>query len=304
MEFLHRDRQLFKDVIDVTVYQTGVSAAVVEKDYYVTMILKYLAEKFDFIVFKGGTSLSKCHKVIERFSEDIDLTIDTSLTQGQKKMVKAAIVEIVELMGLEIVNQEDIRSRRDYNCYAIAYNSVLPSIVETVQPTVLVETSYIAVSFPTNVLKVGNYIGETLEEEAQALVEKYSLAPFEMKVQGIDRTLVDKVFALCDYYLLDNVKKHSRHIYDIYKLLPLIAINDEYKALVEEVRAIREKSSVCPSARNEVDISSILKEMIDLAIYKDDYENLTEKLLEEKVTYEMAITALKKLAELYQKECL
>lgn len=37
------------------------------------------------IVFKGGTSLSKCHKAINRFSEDIDITIDTAISQGQKK---------------------------------------------------------------------------------------------------------------------------------------------------------------------------------------------------------------------------
>ena len=51
-----------------------------QKDYYVTVLLKLLAEKIPFIVFKGGTSLSKCHKVIRRFSEDIDLTIDVSLS--------------------------------------------------------------------------------------------------------------------------------------------------------------------------------------------------------------------------------
>ena len=65
---------------------------IIEKDYYVTVLLKLLAEKIPFIVFKGGTSLSKCHKVIRRFSEDIDLTIDVSLSQGQKKKVKKVLL--------------------------------------------------------------------------------------------------------------------------------------------------------------------------------------------------------------------
>ena len=117
MEFLHKDRQLFRESIDVTVYQTGISAEAVEKDYYVTMILKYLAEKLDFIVFKGGTSLSKCHNVIKRFSEDIDLTIDTSLSQGQKRRVKTAIIEIVDLMGLEIINLEKLQYLFRQVCY-------------------------------------------------------------------------------------------------------------------------------------------------------------------------------------------
>ena len=49
--------------------------------YYVTMILKLLAQVEPGCVFKGGTSLSKCHHVIDRFSEDIDITFSNTLTQ-------------------------------------------------------------------------------------------------------------------------------------------------------------------------------------------------------------------------------
>lgn len=48
-----------------------------EKDYYLTLFLKSLVARQRGIVFKGGTSLSKCHKVIDRFSEDIDLNYVT-----------------------------------------------------------------------------------------------------------------------------------------------------------------------------------------------------------------------------------
>ncbi|WP_337478923.1 nucleotidyl transferase AbiEii/AbiGii toxin family protein, partial [Phascolarctobacterium succinatutens] len=98
---------------------------IIEKDYYVTVLLKLLAEKIPFIVFKGGTSLSKCHKVIRRFSEDIDLTIDVSLSQGQKKKVKKAILDSAEELGMVIENVDETRSRRDYNRYVVAYDSVL-----------------------------------------------------------------------------------------------------------------------------------------------------------------------------------
>lgn len=73
---------------------------IIEKDYYVTMLLRVLAEKIPYIVFKGGTSLSKCHKVIKRFSEDIDITIDMLLSQGQKKRFKQVTVETAEELGL------------------------------------------------------------------------------------------------------------------------------------------------------------------------------------------------------------
>ena len=127
MDYLHNNREQFAEAINLAVFQTGLAPEIIEKDYYITLILRKLSEMFDFVVFKGGTSLSKCHKVIDRFSEDIDITIDNSLSQGQKKKLKYGIVEIVEELGMKISNIDDIRSRRDYNCYRIEYDSVLKS---------------------------------------------------------------------------------------------------------------------------------------------------------------------------------
>ena len=63
MAYLHSDREQFRDAIDLAYEQTGVMVQAIEKDYYVTMLLRLLAQKMPYIVFKGGTSLSKCHKV-------------------------------------------------------------------------------------------------------------------------------------------------------------------------------------------------------------------------------------------------
>ena len=114
MAYLHSDREQFRDVIDLAYEQTGVMVQAIEKDYYVTMLLRLLAQKMPYIVFKGGTSLSKCHKVIRRFSEDIDITIDTLLSQGQKKKIKQAIVDSAEELGMTIENLDGTRSRCDY----------------------------------------------------------------------------------------------------------------------------------------------------------------------------------------------
>ena len=75
MEYLHNNRAEFLTAINLATEKYGVLPAVAEKDYYVTLILRGLAERLPFIVFKGGTSLSKCHKVIKRFSEDIDVAL-------------------------------------------------------------------------------------------------------------------------------------------------------------------------------------------------------------------------------------
>ena len=131
MAYLHSDREQFRDAIDLAYEQTGVMVQAIEKDYYVTMLLRLLAQKMPYIVFKGGTSLSKCHKVIRRFSEDIDITIDTLLSQGQKKKIKQAIVDSAEELGMTIENLDETRSRRDYNRYVIAYDSVIPMASDT-----------------------------------------------------------------------------------------------------------------------------------------------------------------------------
>ena len=69
---LHDDKELFKQIILLTSENTGIDSGIIEKDYYVTMFLKSLVKKQPQIIFKGGTSLSKCHKLIKRFSEDIE----------------------------------------------------------------------------------------------------------------------------------------------------------------------------------------------------------------------------------------
>lgn len=55
---------------------TGLRAAIIEKDYYVTEALRIVATQGDKVIFKGGTSLSKGWNLINRFSEDIDIFVD------------------------------------------------------------------------------------------------------------------------------------------------------------------------------------------------------------------------------------
>ena len=134
MVYLHNDREQFREAIYLSYQQTGIMAQAIEKDYYVTLLLQILAQEMPYIVFKGGTSLSKCHKVIQRFSEDIDITIDTLLSQGQKRKAKQIILDAAAELGLVIDNLDEIRSRRDYNRYVLSYNSVIPMASDALKP--------------------------------------------------------------------------------------------------------------------------------------------------------------------------
>lgn len=147
-----------------------------------------------------------------------------------------------------------------------------------------------------HILPVHSYIGDMMIEEAPEEIKNFRLDPFEMKVQGLDRTLVDKVFAICDYYMQDRVKKHSRHIYDIYKLLPVVPQNEEFKNLIKDVRSVRAMTNICPSAQLEVNVPELRNFLIENEVYRDDYEKVTARILEEDVNYETAIKAVKEIA--------
>ena len=289
MAFLHENKEEFFNAVNLASKRFGVLPIIAEKDYYVTMILRVLSERLDFIVFKGGTSLSKCYKAIKRFSEDIDLTSDKKLSQGQMRKLKDAIKSTADEIGLKIPNIDETRSRRNYNQYVMGYESSVPALINTVQNSVLLETSFAEISFPTVVLPVRSYIGDMMMEEAPEELSHYLLEPFDMKVQGLDRTLTDKVFAVCDYYMQNKVKNHSRHLYDIAKILPRIEINKELDDLIDEVRNDRMLSKNNPSAQLEYNIPKMLHEIIDSRFYESDYNNITRRLLYENVSYDEAI---------------
>ena len=294
MAYLHEDSEIFAAVITQAAQKLGIPEAIVEKDYYVTILLKELAARLPYIVFKGGTSLSKAHKVINRFSEDIDLASDKDLTQGEKKKLKYAIVEVADQLGLTIQNLEETRSRRQFNRYIMAYPS--KGYPSALVPSVIVETPLMALAEPVQKLMIDSLAAEAIKDEAAELVSKYELQPFEMKVQSMARTFTDKVFAICDYYLENQTERHSRHLYDIAKLLPLVPQDAIFKRLVADVRTVRQSMSHCPSADPAVNVPDLLHEIIAKEAYRPDYEKVTRNLLGEPMTYDEAIKALEEVA--------
>lgn len=159
------------------------------------------------------------------------------------------------------------------------------------------EVSLASLSFPTVELLVDSYVYQFLEKENVDVIAKFGLQPFKMNVQGIDRTLADKVFAICDYYLQGKTKRYSRHIYDIYMLLPKVDMNEEFKELVCEVRKLRAIKNICPSAAKGVNIPKLLIEIIEKDFFKDDYSVITTYFQRYPIDYEVAIEAIRIIAE-------
>lgn len=297
--YLHEDRETFRDIIEQVSNENARTPMVIEKDYYVTLILKLLSEQLDNCVFKGGTSLSKGFHVIDRFSEDIDITFDEHIGESKRKKLKNVVLKgISEELGLPITNLDGIRSRRDYNAYHFAYESVFDVEDDRLLQFVKLEMVLGSYSFPTEMVKIDNYIGNYLNEKGRGnLAEKYGLGSFSMKLQSLERTFIDKVFALCDYYLQRKAKRYSRHLYDLYKLNSMIGFDDAFFKLVKEVRTHRAGMSVCPTAQPGADVPKLLLEFCDNDFYKEDYQAITSYFATDFVSYEDVIECVRGIAQ-------
>ncbi len=295
---LHNDRELFEQLILRTSESLGIKAEIIEKDYYVTLFLKELVSISPDIIFKGGTSLSKCYHLIDRFSEDIDLNIETETkpSESRRKHLKSSIVSVIDKLGFTLTNPENVKSRRDYNRYIIDYPSVLGA--SYLKEMLIVETAVYQRAYPTVRKTAGSLIYDFLSTNGfDDFIRQYSLEPFELNVQSAERTMIDKLYALADYYLAGTTAEHSRHIYDIYKLLSVVEINDELKELAVSVADERRPHSRSLSVQDGTDIKAVLREIVEKNIYESDYKTITESLLFEPVPYETAIKALNTVLE-------
>lgn len=296
---LFNNKDVFEQVILKVSGETGIDAAIIEKDYYVTLFLKRIVELQPNIVFKGGTSLSKCYKIINRFSEDIDLNIDTEskVTEGQRKKLKENIVSVIREFNFTLENAENVKSKRNYNKYIIEYPAIFSS--NFIKEHLIIETAVFTRAYPYEKMLASSIIYDYLHNNGyENIISEYNeLLPFKTNVQSADRTFIDKLYALGDYYLDNCVQEHSRHIYDIFKLYNIVNINEGLKRLVKEVYIEREPNKQCRSAKAGVDMNTLLQEIIDKDVYKKDYEEKTSKMLFEYVPYNKAIEVLQKIVD-------
>lgn len=300
--YLHKEnRELFRDVILLVSERSEVSEDIVEKDYYVTMILKKLSEIDYPVVFKGGTSLSKAFHVIDRFSEDIDITFTEHLGEARRKKLKYNILKpIADELSLDIRNFNMIESDKNLNHYDFYYESVVNDrIANAIPPYVKLETSLMSYAFPTEERELSNYILDVLGTDEQELMMTCDLTPFSMRVQSLNRTLIDKIFAVCDYYMQGKNHRNARHLYDIYKLSEQIEIDDSFLELVSEVRNHRVGlgPQIAPAAPLDVDILSLAEALCDQDFYKEDYEETTVKLISDSLSYDVVKNRYRMLAE-------
>jgi len=225
---LHEDKKFFLTAISSTAQSMGLPDVYIEKDYWVTRSLKLLTESkvSNNIVFKGGTSLSKAHKLIHRFSEDIDLTAiaDGLSDSKRKKLLKNA--EIAASQGLKPLPDDERNSKGSKfrkTVYRYPRNTD-EGIFGQASPVLLLEINTFTRPEPHTLKTIQTMIADLLlGTSRQDLIEQYELDSFELNVLSVERTLIEKLLGIIqDSYFKDPVarlKNRIRHIYDVCMIL-------------------------------------------------------------------------------------
>lgn len=305
---LHHNKEIFQEIIEATATHFGLLRFQVEKDYFVSLFLKRLFQDNPYLIFKGGTSLSKCYDAIERFSEDIDLVLnfeeEVTPTKKRKllKKIKKNIITTGENLNFEHLTSNTVQSKKDFNQYQFGFHYVSERPPGTqMLENIIVETIKVYESFPCENIEASNYITKYLENNNEIeLIDQYNLKPFIVKTQTIERTFIDKIFAICDYQLEDKAYRNSRHLYDIHMIYKSGKINKEHiQELFPKVANVRRNGRHTQSAAIGFELHDKLNEIIFLDFYNEDYRVNTLEYLHSKdeITYEIAIQTIKRLIE-------
>tara|TARA_B100000609_G_scaffold199248_1_gene201469 strand:+ start:1846 stop:2832 length:987 start_codon:yes stop_codon:yes gene_type:complete len=227
---LHKDSNAFIEFIQKTSEDLGIQDIFVEKDYWVTYILKTLSlwDTQKTVVFKGGTSLSKAYSLIDRFSEDVDLVLkDTRMNQNQ---IKRKLREVHNNVGVDPLREVDtsrtLKGSR-FRKVDYSYPQILDDYKEIgdASDKLLVELNSFGNPFPVVERPIRTYIAEMLEQENKLnLISQYGLESFSVEVLDFKRTFSEKILGLLRVSLkkdifLDELRARVRHFYDITKLL-------------------------------------------------------------------------------------
>lgn len=223
---LHKSPKEFKDLIEATAQHLSLRPLFVEKDYWVTYVLKNLAnsEHREKVIFKGGTSLSKAYGYIERFSEDIDLAILSpgDYSDGKMKaMLKKISADITK--GLSIIEGHPAEVKFGKNrTTAYKYNKALTDTnFGVVKDFIVVEINCFTNPVPHNTKDIQSYIAQFLREKGdKETIIEFELESFAVNVLTAERTYFEKVLSVSrlSYIGLEALIEKVRHFNDIHKL--------------------------------------------------------------------------------------
>ena len=236
--------------IEQTAIKAGLPKTVIEKDLWVTFMLQAVFNLpfEDKLVFKGGSSLSKVWRLINRMSEDIDLAYgdnfgtfdgDSPTTKQIKKLRKASSVfvrtefcdalrTVISRLGLDawcnVEAQEDGEGDNTYpepRQVYIAYKTLFPEeyqqiTSEYIKPTVMLEVSARSLMEPYTNASVNSMLSDAFPQVSTQLVQT------NIRTALPAQTFLEKAFLLHELFSTDrcaNANRKSRHLYDLERMM-------------------------------------------------------------------------------------
>jgi len=224
---LHTNTADFTALITFTAKHFNIIPAFVEKDYWITLALSRLSqsENVENAVFKGGTSLSKGYRIINRFSEDIDIaTINENLRGNALKNKIRSIEKEITAELTEIVEDGVTSKGSMFRKSIFEYPTLLSGKVDSIIPNrMIVEINSFANPYPYVKQQITSFITEYLTATNQtAAIEEYGLQPFSLNVLDKRRTMIEKLVSLFRFSFAENVRRSLsakiRHFYDLHYL--------------------------------------------------------------------------------------
>jgi predicted nucleotidyltransferase component of viral defense system len=182
---LHQNKDLFIDAVTFTAQQMDIPPIYIEKDYWVTYALHTIfhSEIGNQAVFKGGTALSKCYGLIERFSEDIDLVVVHSVEENDNQLKKKikAITKVVEAIMPETEMPGITHKKGMIRKTAHAYPKLFKGDYGQVRDVIVVEATWLGYFEPYTKSAIRSFIYEMMVKSGQRkMAEEYDLLPFEV----------------------------------------------------------------------------------------------------------------------------
>ncbi|GAB3016177.1 nucleotidyl transferase AbiEii/AbiGii toxin family protein [Niabella terrae] len=286
----------------------GIPAFVVEKDWWVCIILKavFQSKYADSITFKGGTSLSKAYNLIDRFSEDIDLIIDRHLLGFDQLESKTQIKKLRRASGnfinnefrMELVNQMDqlgidlkqyeiryndyIDDTSDPNTLEIHYQSIVPTDNAYIQQRVLLEMGARSLSEPFETKSIISFIDHHYKDLG------FTKPSFDVQVVVPTRTFIEKVLLLHEEFSkpADKIRtdRLTRHLYDLDRIMraeygEMAIVDDElFETIVQHRKTVTPLRGMDYSNHARGKLSIIPPDAI-VEKWEVDYKTMQENMI-------------------------
>lgn len=292
----------------------------VEKDWWVVQTLRIISG-MDFakhILFKGGTSLSKAWKLIDRFSEDIDLALDKAVLGVENVQTKKHVRILRSKSKKFITNEFFPLLKEGFTVAGIGDTDIFipegtendPLTIEIHYPNVTQHSVYIK---PRVLIEIGSrslkepFSEQTITSFVAEQFPKQSFAdePVRIATAKPEKTFLEKIFLLHEEFQKDEIRtdRLSRHFYDIEKMMDTpfaetaLSDNDLYQTIVQHRKLLYSVSVVDYNLHQPQTIKLIPPERL-LKAWESDYRELIENMIYgDKLPWGKLLDRIKELTE-------